>query len=88
MTNDLSWLKASMQNVREQCQSQVERHTSLWEGNSTSPYRNYSDVLCIADCGGAGTCHEGLCMLAVFHLKKIKIYCYTATVNKICGKNS
>ncbi|KAK0057376.1 hypothetical protein Bpfe_013183, partial [Biomphalaria pfeifferi] len=61
VSEDTSWYSASVQNILTQCQIEVERNTSLWEGSPKSPSATYTDLFCIANCGFSGTCVKGIC---------------------------
>ncbi|CAG5122387.1 unnamed protein product [Candidula unifasciata] len=62
MSYDFSWIKAGVQSIKVQCQLQLERNSSWWEGNPPTLPQDYTDVLCLANCGGAGKCSKGVCL--------------------------
>ncbi|RUS80662.1 hypothetical protein EGW08_011566, partial [Elysia chlorotica] len=57
----VGWIAAALQNLQMECQLQLERNVSLWEGD---PKRPPTDLFCIAQCGNdvtVGTCDTGVC---------------------------
>ncbi|XP_035827995.1 uncharacterized protein LOC118477191 [Aplysia californica] len=61
VTSDFNWIQAAVQSMKVQCQLQLERNSSLWTGSPSAPPQEYTNLFCIANCGGAGTCEEGVC---------------------------
>ncbi|KAH9523925.1 hypothetical protein Btru_047518, partial [Bulinus truncatus] len=60
VSNDLSWVQAAVQNIQTRCQIEIEKNRTLWEGSPKIPPTSYTDLFCIAGCGGAGNCVRGL----------------------------
>ena len=83
LTNDLSWIKSALQNLQVECQLQLERDVSIWEGVPKGPPANYTDLFCIAGCGGAGSCEKGRKILFKFLVNRIsyKTNSYTQIFN-------
>ena len=70
VTGNFAWLKAALQSIRVQCQVELERNSSLWVGSPAAPPESYTDTFCIAGCGGAGTCTDGVYEFVAFTNKR------------------
>ncbi|XP_059159142.1 uncharacterized protein LOC131943152 [Physella acuta] len=60
-TGQYIWSKAAVQSIQTQCEIELERNTSLWEGDPKAPPTSYTSLFCIAECGATGTCTQGVC---------------------------